>query len=132
MRRWVEYKDGRVVALDKKRLIKKATAFQRASDDYKNEYGVSAVVHHYKPYLEAALKGEIESPIMSRLPYTGEMRDRQLPEEFHTLLNKFCDALESRPAIYGILDADTLVNHRNKFIKEENGKTYILEYFEDD
>ncbi len=132
MRRWVEYKDGHVLELNKRRLLKRAIAFQKACEEYVEGCGVSGVCSHYKPYLEAALKGEINSPVMERLPYTGEMKERMLPEAFHSILNRFCDALESRPAVYGILDRDTLFYHREKFIKEENGKTYILEYFEDE
>lgn len=132
MRRWVEYNDGRVLELDKKRLLIRAIAFKKACEDYKNECGVSAVAHYYKPYLDASLEGKIHSPVMERLPYTGEMRERQLPEVFHSLLNRFCDAIESRPAIYNYLDSETLYHHREKFIKEENGKTYIFEYFEDE
>lgn len=131
MRRWVEYKDGRVITLDKNRLLKAAIAFQKACEDYKNQCGVGAVARYYKPYLDAALEEIINFPVMERLPYTGEMRDRLLPLEFERVLMDFRQSLESRPAVYGILDADTLLHHRDEFMKEENSKTYILEYFED-
>jgi hypothetical protein len=134
MRKWVEYNfaEDRIVEIDKNRLSKRAIDFQQACEEYKEECGVSGVTLHYKPYLESALKGEINSPVMERLPYTGEMRDRQVPEDFHSILNKFCDALESRPAVYGFLDNDIFFHHRDQFIKEENGRMYILEYFEDE
>lgn|GEM_PF-1405016 len=112
--------------------MKRAIAFQKACEDYRNQCGVRAVFHHYKPYLDAVLEGRITSPVMERLPYTGEMRDRLLPLGFESVLMDFRQALESRPAVYGVLDTDTLLHHRDEFIKEENGKTYILEYFEDE
>ncbi len=131
MRSWVEYKEGYVVDIDKKRLLKRAKIFAAACEEYKNAYGVSAIAEYYQPYLDKALKGEIDSP-QFKLPYTDAMRDRMLPENFENALMAFSWALQSKPAVYNQLDSDTLYHHREKFIKEENGKTYILEYFEDE
>lgn len=130
-RRWVEYKDGRVITLDKNRLLKRAIAFQKACEENPNGYGVKEVKDLYIPYVDAVLSQSINSPI-NNLPCTYTMKEKLLPEKVEDALTYFRIALQSRPAVYGILDTDTLLHHRDKFIKEENGKTYILEYFDDE
>lgn len=133
MRRWVEYNfsDDRVVNIDKKRLLKRAIAFWEACQKDKNGYGVGEIQRLYKPYVDAAILQSINSP-QNELPYTYSMREMLLPKDVEDALTYFRIALQSRPAVYGILDTDTLFHHRDQFIKEENGKTYILEYFEDE
>ena len=119
MRRWVEYTNGRVDLIDKKRLLKRATNFKKICEEFKDGCGVSAVTRHYKPYVDMALRGEINSPILDELPYTGEMHNRELPDAVEDALIYFKIALESRPAVYGVLEPDVLLNYREEYIKEE-------------
>lgn len=130
MKKWVEYSKGRVKKVDIDRIEKCAQKFLIAYEKEKGGYGVEEVYDRFKPFLDRAFSREITEPVEDT-PVTIAMRERQIPLEFEKVVMCFASAIESRPAVYDVLDPDTLMHHRDRYIKEKNGKTYILEYFED-
>ena len=130
MRRWVPYKDGRVLIIDQKRIKRCAKELKLAYSREQDEFGVEATYRLVEPIVNLALEGEINHPL-EKSPYNYAMKERELPQYFEAALLAFLQAAEGRPAIYSSLSVNEFFDNRDAYIKETDAGAFIFEDFEE-